>query len=288
VAIRHPMPYGDLIKQRVQRFETYEDLALHDCTIEEMEEYEPHIEQGTVVYSGVDYEAILRKAEEEADVIVWDGGNNDLPFFKPDFHITLVDPHRPGHELAYFPGETNLILAHIVIISKEEYTDPENIIKVKENIKKTNPNASIIDATLHISVENPDKIKACRVLAVEDGPTVTHGGMAYGAAILAAKNYGASLIVDPKPHAVGSIKETFNKYPDIDKALPAMGYNRKQIIELEETINQTDCDTVITGTPIDLGKITNINKPIVRAKYELQEISKPDLSNLITDFITPT
>jgi predicted GTPase len=288
VAIRHPMPYGDLIKQRVQRFETYEDLALHNCTIEEMEEYEPHIEQGTIVYSGVDYEAILRKAEEEADVIVWDGGNNDLPFFKPDLHITLVDPHRPGHELAYFPGETNLILAHIVIISKEEYTDPENIIKVKENIKKTNPNASIIDATLHISVENPDKIKACRVLAVEDGPTVTHGGMAYGAAILAAKKYGASLIVDPKPHAVGSIKETFNKYPDIDKALPAMGYNRKQIIELEETINQTDCDTVITGTPIDLGRIIKINKPIVRAKYELQEISKPDLNNLITDFITPT
>jgi predicted GTPase len=288
VAIRHPMPYGDLIKQRVQRFETYEDLALHDCTIEEMEEYEPHIEQGTIVYSGVDYEAILRKAEEEADVIVWDGGNNDLPFFKPDLHITLVDPHRPGHELAYFPGETNLILAHIVIISKEEYTDPENIIKVKENIKKTNPNASIIDATLHISVENPDKIKACRVLAVEDGPTVTHGGMAYGAAILAAKKYGASLIVDPKPHAVGSIKETFNKYPDIDKALPAMGYNRKQIIELEETINQADCDTVITGTPIDLGRIIKINKPIVRAKYELQEISKPDLNNLITDFITPT
>jgi predicted GTPase len=287
VAIRHPMPYGDLIKQRVQRFETYEDLALHDCTIEEMEEYEPHIEQGTIVYSGVDYEAILRKAEEEADVIVWDGGNNDLPFFKPDLHITLVDPHRPGHELAYFPGETNLMLAHIVIISKEEYTDPENIIKVKENIKKTNPNASIIDATLHISVENPDKIKACRVLAVEDGPTVTHGGMAYGAAILAAKKYGASLIVDPKPHAVGSIKETFNKYPDIDKALPAMGYNRKQIIELEETINQTDCDTVITGTPIDLGRIIKINKPIVRAKYELQEISKPDLNNLITDFITP-
>jgi predicted GTPase len=293
VAIRHPMPYGDLIKQRVQRFETYEDLALHNCTIEEMEEYEPHIEQGTIVYSGVDYEAILRKAEEEADVIVWDGGNNDLPFFKPDLHITdlhitLVDPHRPGHELAYFPGETNLILAHIVIISKEEYTDPENIIKVKENIKKTNPNASIIDATLDISVENPDKIKDRRVLAVEDGPTVTHGGMAYGAAILAAKKYGASLIVDPKPHAVGSIKETFNKYPDIDKALPAMGYNRKQIIELEETINQTDCDTVITGTPIDLGRIIKINKPIVRAKYELQEISKPDLNNLITDFITPT
>jgi predicted GTPase len=288
VAIRHPMPYGDLIKQRVQRFETYEDLALHNCTIEEMEEYEPHIEQGTIVYSGVDYEAILREAEEEADVIVWDGGNNDLPFYKPDLHITLVDPHRPGHELAYFPGETNLILAHIVIISKEEYADTENIIKVKENINKRNPNASIIDATLNISVENPEEIKGKKVLAVEDGPTVTHGGMAYGAAVLAARKYGSSILVDPKLFAVGSIKETFNKYPDIDKLLPAMGYSRKQILELEETINQTECDTVITGTPIDLGKIIKINKPIVRAKYELQEISKPGLSDLLTDFITPT
>lgn len=288
VAIRHPMPYGDLAKQKVQRFETYEDLALHDCTIEEMEEYEPHIEQGIVVYAGVDYEAILRKAEEEADVILWDGGNNDLPFFKPDLHITLVDPHRPGDELTYFPGETNLMLAHIVIISKEEYADPENIIKVKENIKQRNPKASIIDATLKISIENPDRIKDCRVLAVEDGPTVTHGGMAYGAAVLAAREYGASIIVDPKPYAVGSIKETFNKYPDIDKLLPAMGYSSKQITDLEETINQTDCDTVITGTPIDLGKIIRINKPIIRANYELQETSKPDLKRLITDYITPS
>ncbi len=286
VAIRHPMPYGDLAKQKVQRFETYEDLALHDCTIEEMEEYEPHIEQGIIVYAGVDYEAILRKAEEEADVIVWDGGNNDLPFFKPDLHITLVDPHRPGHELKFFPGETNLMLAHIVIISKEEYADPENIIKVKENIKQRNPNASIVDATLNISVENSDKIKGHIVLAVEDGPTVTHGGMAYGAAILAAKKYDASTIVDPKPYAVGSIKETFNKYPDIHNLLPAMGYSQNQIFELEETINQTVCDIVITGTPINLGKIIKINKPIVRAKYELQETSKPNLKNLITDYTT--
>ncbi len=288
VAIRHPMPYGDLAKQKVQRFETYEDLALHDCTIEEMEEYEPHIEQGIIVYAGVDYEAILRTAEEEADVIVWDGGNNDLPFYKPDLHITLVDPHRPGHELTFFPGETNLILAHIVIISKEEYADPEDIIKVKENIRSTNPNAAVIDSTLNISVETPDKIKGCRVLAVEDGPTVTHGGMAYGAAVLAARKYGGSIIVDPKPYAVGSIKETFNKYPDIDKLLPAMGYSQKQILELEETINQTECDTVITGTPIDLGKIIKINKPIVRAKYELMEINKPNLKDLITDYITPS
>ena len=286
VAIRHPMPYGDLAKQKVQRFETYEDLALHDCTIEEMEEYEPHIEQGIIVYAGVDYEAILREAEEEADVIVWDGGNNDLPFYKPDLHITLVDPHRPGDELTFFPGETNLMLAHIVIISKEEYADAENIIKVKENIKQRNPKASIIDATLKISIENPDKIKGRRVLAVEDGPTVTHGGMAYGAAVLAAREYGASIIVDPKPYAVGSIKETFNKYPDIDKLLPAMGYSSKQITDLEATINKTECDTVITGTPIDLGKIIKINKPIVRANYELLETSKPDLKNLLRDYIT--
>jgi len=281
VAIRHPMPYGDLVKQKAQRFETYEDLALHDCTIEEMEEYEPHIEQGTIVYAGVDYEAILRKAEDEADIIIWDGGNNDLPFYKPDVHITLVDPHRPGHEVTFYPGETNLILADIVIISKEEFADAENIIKVKDSIKKTNPGASVIDASLHITVENPERIKGRRVLAVEDGPTVTHGGMTYGAAVMAAREYGASILVDPRLFAVRSIKETFNKYPDINNLLPAMGYDRKQILELEETINQTDCDIVITGTPIDLGKIIRINKPIVRAKYELQELSKPGLSDII-------
>jgi predicted GTPase len=201
VVIRHPMPYGDLVKQKVQRFETYEDLTLHDCTIEEMEEYEPHIEQGTIVYAGVDYEAILRKAEDEADIIIWDGGNNDLPFYKPDVHITLVDPHRPGHEVAFYPGETNLILADIIIISKEEYADAENIIKVKDSIKKTNPKASVIDASLHITVENPERIKGRRVLAVEDGPTVTHGGMTYGAAVMAAREYGASILVDPRPFA---------------------------------------------------------------------------------------
>ena len=281
VVIRHPMPYGELVRQKVQRFETYEDLTLHDCTIEEMEEYEPHIEQGTIVYAGVDYEAILRKAEDEADIIIWDGGNNDLPFYKPDVHITLVDPHRPGHEVTFYPGETNLILADIVIISKEEFADAENIIKVKDSIKKTNPGASVIDASLHITVENPERIKGRRVLAVEDGPTVTHGGMTYGAAVMAAREYGASILVDPRPFAVRSIKETFNKYPDINNLLPAMGYDRKQILELEETINQTDCDIVITGTPIDLGKIIRINKPIVRAKYELQELSKPGLSDII-------
>ena len=285
VVIRHPMPYGDLVKQNVQRFETYEDLTLHDCTIEEMEEYEPHIEQGTIVYAGVDYEAILRKAEEEADIIIWDGGNNDLPFYKPDVHITLVDPHRPGHEVTFYPGETNLILADIVVISKEEFADAENIIKVKDSIKEANPKASVIDASLHITVENLERIKGRRVLAVEDGPTVTHGGMTYGAAVMAAMKYGSSILVDPRPFAVGSIKETFDKYPDIDNLLPAMGYDTKQILELEETINKADCDAVIIGTPIDLGKIIKINKPIVRAKYELQELSKPGLRDIITGLI---
>lgn len=287
VAIRHPMPYGDLVKQKVQRFETYEDLTLHDCTIEEMEEYEPHIEQGTIVYAGVDYEAILRRAEGEADIIIWDGGNNDLPFYKPDVHITLVDPHRPGHEVTFYPGETNLILADIVIISKEEFADAENIIKVKDNIKKINPNATVIDASLHITVEDSKNIRGSRVLAVEDGPTVTHGGMTYGAAVMAARKYGSSILVDPRPFAVGSIKETFKKYPGIDNLLPAIGYGRKQILELEETINKADCDTVIIGTPIDLGKIIKINKPIVRVKYDLHEISKPDLRDIITELIRP-
>ncbi len=285
VVVRHPMPYGDLVKQKVQRFETYKDLALHDCTIEEMEEYEPHIEQGTIVYAGVDYDSILRNAEDEADIIIWDGGNNDLPFYKPDVHVTLVDPHRPGHEVTFYPGETNLILADIVIISKEEHVKVENITKVKENIKQANPMALIIDALLRITVENSEKIKNRKVLAVEDGPTVTHGEMPYGAAVIAARQYSSTRLVDPRPFAIGSIKETFHKYPGINNLLPAMGYSRKQIYELEETINQVDCDTVITGTPIDLSKIIKINKPIVRVKYELQEIGKPDLSDLITKFI---
>ena len=285
VVVRHPMPYGDLINQRVQRFETYEDLVTHNCTIEEMEEYEPHIEQGTVVYAGVDYEAILRKAEGEADIVIWDGGNNDLPFFKPDVHITLVDPHRPGHEVTFYPGESNLILANIVIISKEETADVENINIVKDNIKKTNPKATVIDASLNITVEDSGIIKGRKVLAVEDGPTVTHGGMAYGAAVIAAQKHGSSALVDPRPFAVGSIRETFKKYPGIGNLLPAMGYDQKQILELEETINQTDCDTVIIGTPIDLSKRIKINKPVVRAKYELKEISKPGLKEIIKELI---
>jgi predicted GTPase len=285
VVVRHPMPYGDLINQRVQRFETYEDLVTHNCTIEEMEEYEPHIEQGTVVYAGVDYEAILRMAEGEAEIVIWDGGNNDLPFFKPDVHITLVDPHRPGHEVTFYPGESNLILANIVIISKEETADVENINIVKDNIKKTNPKATVIDASLNIMVEDSGIIKDRKVLAVEDGPTVTHGGMAYGAAVIAAQEHGSSTLVDPRPFAVGSIRETFKKYPGIGNLLPAMGYDQKQILELEETINQTDCDTVIIGTPIDLSRRIKINKPVVRAKYELKEISKPGLKEVIIGLI---
>ena len=285
VVVRHPMPYGDLIRQRIQRFETYEDLVTHNCTIEEMEEYEPHIEQGTVVYAGVDYEAILRRAEGEAEIVIWDGGNNDLPFFKPDVHITLVDPHRPGHEVTFYPGESNLILANIVIISKEETADVKNINIVKDNIKKTNPKATVIDASLNITVEDSEIIKGRKILAVEDGPTVTHGGMAYGAAVIAAQKHGSSALVDPRPFAVGSIRETFKKYPDIGNLLPAMGYDQKQILELEETINRTDCDTVIIGTPIDLSKRIKINKPVVRAKYELQEISKPGLKEMIIDLL---
>jgi predicted GTPase len=285
VVVRHPMPYGDLIRQNVQRFETYEDLVTHNCTIEEMEEYEPHIEQGTVVYAGVDYEAILRKAEDEADIVIWDGGNNDLPFFKPDIHITLVDPHRPGHEVTFYPGESNLILANIVIISKEETADVKNINIVRDNIKKINPKATVIDASLNITVEDSEIIKGRKVLAVEDGPTVTHGGMAYGAAVIAAQKHRSSALVDPRPFAVGSIKEAFKKYPDIGNLLPAMGYSQEQILELEETINRTDCDAVIIGTPIDLSKRIKINKPVVRAKYELQEISKPGLKDMIMDLL---
>lgn len=288
VVIRHPMPYGDLVKQNVQRFKTYDDLIKHECTIEEMEEYEPHIEQGTIVYAGVDYEAILRKAEDEAEIIVWDGGNNDLPFYKPDIHITLVDPHRPGHELTFFPGESNLILANIVIISKEDSADAENISKVKENIKNSNPNAAIIDSSLNITVDDPDKIKCRRVLAVEDGPSVTHGGIAYGAAVIAARKHGCSTLVDPRPFAVGSVKETFKKYPGIGNLLPSIGYGKLQIAELEETINKTDCDTVIIGTPIDLNRRIKINKPGVRAKYEFLELGKPRLKEIIAELILRT
>lgn len=281
VVIRHPMPYGDLSRQRLQRFASYDDLKKHDCTIEEIEEYEPHLEQHTIVYAGVDYAAILTEAEKEADIIVWDGGNNDTPFYVPDIHITLADPHRPGHEISYYPGETNLLLADIVVISKEDTAKPENISLVKGHAKQSNPNAIIVDAALPVTVENPDRIQGKRVLIIEDGPTLTHGGMAFGAGTLAAERYGAKEIIDPRPYAIGSIAETFEKHPHIGGLLPAMGYGHSQMEELSETIHRVPCDTVIIGTPIDLRKLISIDKPTDRVRYNLQEISTPTLKELL-------
>lgn len=284
VAVRHPMPYGNLVAQRVQRFARLEDLDKHDCTIEEREEYEPHIVSGNVIYAGVDYEAILREAEKEADVIVWDGGNNDLPFYRPDLHITVLDPHRPGDEVSYYPGEANLRMADVLLINKIDTAYPEDINAVRDSIYTLNPGAVVIEAASPIFVEDYQLIKGKRVLAVEDGPTLTHGEMAYGAAIVAAEKFGAAEIIDPRPFTVGAITETFRKYPEIGTLLPAMGYGDKQIRDLEATINQTDCDVVIIGTPIDLRKLVKLNKPAVRVRYELQEIGKPDLSDALKKF----
>jgi predicted GTPase len=270
-AVRHPMPYGDLNKQTCQRFTTIEDLKKHECTIEEMEEYEPHIARGTIVYAGVDYEKILRAAEQEADVVVWDGGNNDIPFFKPDLHIVVADPHRPGHELSYFPGETNVRMADIVVINKVGTADPKNVDIVEANIRKLNPSAKIIRATSPVSVDDPDVVKGKRVLVVEDGPTLTHGEMTFGAGHVAAKRFGAAELVDPKAAAVGTIKATFEKYTHISEILPAMGYGDAQMRELEASINGTDCDLVMIGTPIDLGRLLKLNKPSVRVRYELDD-----------------
>jgi predicted GTPase len=270
VVVRHPMPYGDLRKQISQRFETREDMDRHECTIEEREEYEPHIDNGIVVYAGVDYLKILNEAEKEADVIVWDGGNNDLPFYKPDVHFVVADPHRPGHELAYHPGEANLRRADVVIINKIQTAAPQDIELVEQNIRKANPSAQVIKAASPITVEDPNAIKGKRVLAVEDGPTLTHGEMQYGAAWLASKDL-ASEIVDPRPAAVGSIKGVYAKYTHLGKILPAMGYSPTQIDELEKTINGSECDVVVIGTPIDLGRLLKIEKPSVRVKYELAE-----------------
>ena len=272
VSIRHPMPYGDLVKQKVQRYGSLEDLKKYNCTIEEIEEYEPHIAMGSVIYAGVDYEAILREAEKEADVIIWDGGNNDLPFYKSDVVFTVVDPHRPGHELVYYPGNTALRIADVAVINKVGSAKPENVKTVKQNIIDVNPKALIIEANSPISVEKPELIKGKRVLVVEDGPTLTHGEMEYGAGVIAAQQYGAKDIIDPRPFTVNSISATFKKYPKIGKLLPAMGYGDQQMKDLEDTINRTDCDSVIIGTPIDLGRILKINKPSTRVKYELQEI----------------
>ncbi len=285
VAIRHPMPYGNLVEQKVQRFAELSDLDRHKCTIEEREEYEPHIVSGTVIYAGVDYEAILREAEKEADVILWDGGNNDLSFYKTDLLITVVDPHRPGDELYYYPGEANLRAADVVIINKMDTADSEDILTVRDNIHEVNPDAVVIDGVSPIFVEEYEKIKNKRVLVVEDGPTLTHGEMTYGAGVVAAEKFGAAALVDPRPYTVGTISETFEKYPEIGELLPAMGYGDQQIRDLEETINKTDCDLVIIGTPIDLRKLININKPALRVTYELQEIGKPDLKDVLKNLL---
>jgi len=284
VAVRHPMPYGDLVKQKVQRYQTLDDLVKFECTVEEMEEYEPHIVNGTIIYAGVDYEAILRQAEKEADVIVWDGGNNDMSFYQPDLTITVADPHRPGHEITYFPGATNLYLADVIVINKVESATRENIDIVRKNIRSVNPKAIVIEAASPISIEDEKIIRGKRVLVVEDGPTLTHGEMSYGAGVIAAKKYGASEIVDPRPWVVNSIAETFAKYPNIGTLLPAMGYGGKQIKDLETTINRVECDAVIIGTPIDLRRVIKINKPSVRVKYELDEIAKPDLNEVLVNF----
>ncbi|HIH73686.1 MAG: GTPase-like protein [Thermococcales archaeon 44_46] len=285
VAIRHPMPYGDLRKQVVQRFATFEDLDKYECTIEEREEYEPYIERGMVVYAGVDYEKMLREAEKEADIILWDGGNNDFPFYVPDLWIVVTDPHRPGHELKYHPGETNFRAADVIIINKIDTANRDDIQKVRESIEKVNPNAIVIEAASPIFVDKPELIKGKRVLVVEDGPTLTHGGMKYGAGYVAAKKFGAKEIIDPRPYAVGSIVETYKKYPHLDVILPAMGYGKKQIKELEETINRADADVVIMGTPVDLRRFMNLNKPAVRVRYELEEIGYPKLKDILKEFV---
>lgn len=279
--IRHPMPYGDLSKQAVQRFATYEDLDLHDCTIEEREEYEPHLARGNIVYAGVDYEKILRQAESEADVILWDGGNNDTSFYKSNLSIVLVDPHRPGHELAYYPGYVNLRMADVVLINKVQTAEKEDIEIVKQNIKESNPKAKIVEAASPITVADPGVIHGKRVLVVEDGPTLTHGEMKYGAGAIAAKAHGAAEIVSPKPFAVRSIKETYEKYSQVENVLPAMGYGDAQIEDLEETINNSDAESVVIATPIDLQKLIQINKPSTRVTYELAEIEPGSLKKLI-------
>ena len=288
VAIRHPMPYGNLAKQKCQRFATIGDLKRNKCTIEEMEEYEPYISRGNVIYAGVDYGEILHEAEKEADVILWDGGNNDIPFYDAGLIITVVDPHRAGHELEYYPGLTNLLIADVVVINKVGSATPENVMIVRDNVLKHNSKAKIIEAASPISLDKAtdDKyIKGKRVLVVEDGPTLTHGEMKYGAGVLAAQKYGAKEIIDPRQYAVKSIKDTYEKYPNIGTLLPAMGYGDKQIKDLEVTINKVPCDAVIIGTPIDLRRIINITKPSVRVQYDLQEIGKPDLNDIISDFL---
>ncbi|MBE9511508.1 MAG: GTPase [Bacteroidetes bacterium] len=288
VAIRHPMPYGDLVAQKVQRFADVKDLAKYNCTVEEMEEYEPHVVRGNVIYAGVDYEAILREAEVDpngCDVILWDGGNNDFSFYKSDLSITVTDPHRAGHELKYYPGEVTLRLADVVVINKMDSAAPEDIQTVRESIEKVVPDAIVIDAASPIKVDDPSVIKGKKVLVVEDGPTLTHGGMKIGAGMVAARKFSAAGIIDPRPFTVGKLSETFKIYPNIGTLLPAMGYGEQQLKDLEETINNTECDSVIIGTPIDLNRIINIQKPNTRVYYDLQEIGNPNLEEVIDEFI---
>ena len=280
-AIRHPMPYGDLAKQAVQRFAEYDDLEKYDCTIEEREEYEPHLANGVIVYAGVDYERILRQAEGEVDIVLWDGGNNDLPFYKTDLHIVVADPHRPGHEMRYHPGEANARAADVFVINKVDTANPENVITVRENLRQLNPEATVIEAASPLFVEDPAAIRGKRVLVIEDGPTLTHGSMAYGAGWVAARRFGAAEIVDPRPYAVGSIQATYEKYSTTGAVLPAMGYGDEQIHELEETIHNAEVDLVIVATPIDLGRILDIGKPSQRVRYELQEIGRPTLEEVL-------
>ena len=282
--VRHPMPYGDLVAQRVQRFATMEDLDRYDCTIEEREEYEPHIVKGIVVFAGVDYQAILEEAEKEADIVVWDGGNNDTPFFKSDLEIVVADPHRPGHELSYYPGEVNFRRANVIVINKMDTSEFDNVNIVRANIRKINPKATVVDAASPIFVEDPSAIANKRVLVIEDGPTLTHGEMKYGAGIMAAKKFAASEIVDPRPYAVGTIAETFRIYPEIGILLPAMGYGARQLKDLEQTINKADCDVVIIATPVDLRRLVDFNKPAVRVTYELQAIGYPTMEDVLRPF----
>jgi len=287
IAVRHPMPYGELLKQKVQRFAQLDDLKKHNCTIEEIEEYEPHLARGTIVYAGADYLAILKAAEDDpefCDVIVWDGGNNDFPFFQPDLMITVADPHRAGHEVSYYAGEINLRLADVVVINKIDSATPENVRKVKESIATVNPNATIVSAASVIQIENPKLIKGKKVLVIEDGPTLTHGGMAYGAGTIAARQGGAAEIVDPRPYAVESIAEAFSHYPSIGPILPAIGYSTHQLQHLETTINRVDCDAVMVATPINLSRIINIKKPHTRVSYELQELGTPNLEDIVSEF----
>jgi predicted GTPase len=286
VAVRHPMPYGDLAKQACQRYQTYEDLNRYECTIEEREEYEPHIDNGFIVYAGVDYEMILREAEKEADIILWDGGNNDTPFYKPDLHITLVDPHRPGHELTYYPGESNFLMADLLIVNKVQTADPVKVVEELDTCRRYNPKARVIKCASKIVVDKPELIAGKRALVVEDGPTLTHGGMSYGAGWFAAKNAGASEIVDPKPYAVGSIADTYRKYPNSGQILPAMGYSDQQISDLEATINATPCDVVVEGTPIDLTRILKVNKPLAEVTYELEELEQGVIEELVRKVVT--